>query len=271
MFNLSRKIGVFAVAVAAIGWTTSANAGVVAHYSFDATVTADDSGNGNTLTAGGGGPGLVGGQFGTAADFNGVSFLYLNGASKNSAFNVLTGNFALSYWYKSDLTSFGQLAGKSSSDLDLGYASTLGGTYVGGDLNDTTAGGVGILRPASDDDTYQHIVFQKIGSLLQLYVNGSIVGASTTPGGLDAVNNAFAIGTRNIALTGTENFNGASQKFDGQIDEVWVFEDALTPEEIINLKKFNDIGGQQVPEPGTIALIGLGLFGLRYGMRRRRN
>ena len=270
MFVFSRKFSCLAVVAAASLYAAQAGAGVVAHYSFDNTVTADDSGNGRDLTAGNGGPLQVGGQFGSAADFNGSSFLYLNGAAQNSAFNLATGDFALSYWYRTSQASFAQLLGKSSSNLDQGYASTLGGSFVGGDLNDTTAGGVGTPRPVNDDTVFQHIVFQKTGGTLQLYLNGSIVGAGSTSGGVDALNNAFAIGTRNISLAGAENFNGASQKLTGGIDEVWVFDNALTALEISNLNQFNDISGQQIPEPGTLALFGLGLIGLRLGVRRRR-
>jgi hypothetical protein len=270
VFSFPKVFGSVAVIVTAIGLAASSNAGVIAHYSFDSSVVADTSGNGNTLTIANGGPNLVGGQFGSAANFNGSSFLYLNGSASNASFNLATGNFALSFWYQSNHTSFGQFVGKNSSNLNQGYASTFGATYIGGDLNDTSAGGVGMARPANDSNTFQHVVFQKTGSLLQLYVNGSIVGASTTSGGVDAINNAFAIGARNISFAGGENHNGASQKMTGRIDEVWVFDRALISDEISNLNEFNSIDGQQVPEPGTIALFGLGLIGLRFGMRRKR-
>lgn len=270
MFSVPRFLGSAALIVTAMGAAVPSHAGVIAHYSFDSSAVADTSGNGNSLTAGNGGPSLVGGQFGTAASFNGSSFLYLNGSTNNAAFNVATGNFALSFWYQSSQTSFGQFVGKNSSNLNQGYATTFGSAFVGGDLNDTAAGGVGTARPANDNANFQHIVFQKTGATLQLYVNGSIVGASISSGGVDATNSAFAIGTRNISLAGAENHNGASQKLNGRIDEVWVFDSVLSALEISNLNAFNNIEGQQVPEPGAIALLGLGLIGLRFGMRGRR-
>jgi len=270
MFDRTRKIGFIATTAAALAFSMPAGAGVVAHYSFDTNVTQDDSGNGHNLSTGNGGPTQVGGQFGSAADFNGSSFLYLNGAAQNAALNLTTGQFALSFWYQTDQSSFTPYVGKNSSNLNQGYATTSGNPYIGGDLNDTVAGGVGTLRPANDDSVFQHIVFQKTASVLQLYVNGSLVGASVPSGEVDALNNAFVIGSRNISLTGAENHNGASQKLDGRLDEVWVFDQALTALEISNLNQFNNIEGQQIPEPATLALFGFGLTGLGFMARRRR-
>jgi hypothetical protein len=121
------------------GTPGAANAALIAHYSFDTSVTSDDSGNGHNLNTGNGGPSQVTGQFGNAADFNGSSFLYLNGATQNSAFNIGTGNFAMSFWYQSDGSAFSPFVGKNSSSLDQGYAASLAGS-VAGDLGDTTGG-----------------------------------------------------------------------------------------------------------------------------------
>ena len=144
--------------------------------------------------------------------------MYLTGAAQNSAFNIATGNFALSFWYQTDQSSFTPFVSKNSSTLDQGYATTSGSTYVGGDLNDTTAGGAGAFRPANDDSVFQHIIFQKVAGVMQLYINGAIVGASIASGELDALDNAFVIGSRNISLSGAENHNGASQKLEGRLE-----------------------------------------------------
>ena len=93
MFDISRSFRIATLAAAGLILAAPVTAGVLPHYSFDNAATTDDSGNGQDLTAGNGGPTQVGGQFGSAADFNGSSFLYLNGAASNSAFNFGAGDF----------------------------------------------------------------------------------------------------------------------------------------------------------------------------------
>ena len=266
MFDISRSFRIATLAAAGLILAAPATAGVLAHYSFNNAVTRDDSGNGLDLTAGSGGPTQVGGQFGSAADFNGSSFLYLNGAASNSAFNFGAGDFTLALWYESDGTSFSPLAGINSSDLDQGYTTWVNSPFLAGDMGDATAG-VGTPRPT--DGVFHHLVFQSLAGILRLYVDSILVGASISVPS-DAVNSAFALGTRNISFSGAENHDGASQKLDGRLDEDWIFDHAMTQTEISNLYAFNNTTGQQIPEAASIALFGLGLIGLRFAGRRRR-
>lgn len=267
MFSVPRILGSAAIVISALGYAATSSANVIAHYSFDTSVTTDDSGNGRDLSLGAGGPTQTGGVFGNSADFNGSSYLYMAGAAANGAFNFGAGDFSISLWYESDMTSFSPLVGKNSSNLDLGYATWVNASFLAGDMGDSTAG-VGTPRPA--DGQFHHLVFQSLAGILRLYVDTVLVGASVSVPS-DSLASAFAVGTRNISLAGAENHNGASQKLDGRIDEVWIFDRALTATEISNLNAFNNADGQQIPEPGTLALFGLGLIGVRFGLRRRKN
>ena len=243
----------------------SANAALIAHYSFDAALTTDDSGNGHTLIAGGGGPTQVGGQFGSAASFSGGSFFY----NADAAFNLASGNFAISLWYQAAQSSFSPLVGKNSSSSNQGYAVSQG-TSLFGDLNDTIGGAVATTAPADDETAFHHLVFQKIGGTLELYLDGVLEDTITGASGADS-SNAFAIGSRNITSGGAEGSGGGtSQKMNGLLDEIYVFDSGLSTTEISNLHQFNSLDAPVISEPAGLTSLAFGLLGLGYLRRRRR-
>tara|TARA_Y100001936_G_scaffold239334_1_gene272257 strand:- start:17570 stop:18391 length:822 start_codon:yes stop_codon:yes gene_type:complete len=252
-------------ALLALSVAPGANAALIAHYSFDGTLTTDDSGNGHTLIAGGGGPTQVGGQFGNAASFAGGSFFY----NADSAFNLSTGNFAISLWYQAVQSSFSPMVGKNTSTGNLGY-SLHHTTNITGDLNDGGGGFVSTAAPADDESVFHHVVYQKIGSTLELYLDGVLASTIGGASGADT-GNAFAIGTRNISSTGVENSGGASQKMNGLLDEIYVFDNALNTTEISNLHQYNSLDAPAVSEPTGLAIFGLGILGLGYLRRRRQS
>ncbi len=246
-------------------YAASANATLIAHYTFDGALTADSSGNSRTLTNGAGGPSSVAGKFGNAANFAGGAFLF----SADSAFNLGTGNFAISLWYQAVQSSFSPLVGKNSSSSDTGYAISHDSINVLGDFGDTTGGAVATFRPGDDTSEFHHLVFQKNGSTIELYLDGLLDISFGGAIGSDSTN-AFAIGSRNITAGGGENSGGgASQKFNGLIDEVYVFDNVLTATEISNLEQFNSLESVSISEPSALALFGLGLFGLGFARGKR--
>ena len=254
-----------AIAATALTLSVSANAGLIAQYTFDGALTADSSGNSRTLTNGAGGPSSTAGKFGNAANFAGGSFLF----SADSAFNIGTGNFAISLWYQAVQSSFSPLVGKNSSSSDVGYALSHDASAGVGDLGDTIGGFVTGTRPVDDTSEFHHVVYQKNGSTIELYLDGVLASTFGSAVGSDSTN-AFAIGSRNITAGGGEGSGGGtSQKFNGLIDEVYVFDNVLTATEISNLEQFNSLESVSISEPGALALFGLGLFGLGYARRRR--
>ena len=108
---------------------------------------------------------------------------------------------------------------------------------------------------------------QRNGDLLQIYVNGALFASDTGNDNVDisASGYAFAIGARNIFDNGTTA--GQENFFNGWIDEVWVYDSALSQSEITDgfLRNF-----AQVPEPGVFSAALIGALILRF-MRRRRS
>ncbi|NKB20537.1 MAG: PEP-CTERM sorting domain-containing protein [Alphaproteobacteria bacterium] len=258
-----RALTIAAYSALTVSFAGNASASLIAHYSFDGAVTADSSGNGRTLTTGSGGPTQVVGQFGNAANFAGAGFLY----SADSAFNIGTGNFAISLWYQASESLFSPLVGKNSSSSNAGYAVSQS-TILAGDVGDTTGGAVATARPGDDLSVFHHIVFQQIGTTLEFYLDGILADTFSGATGSDS-SNAFAIGSRNITSGGVEGSGGGtSQKFNGLMDEVFVFDNALSQTEISNLQQFNSLDAPAVPEPGILAIFCLGLFGMGYIRRR---
>lgn len=245
-----------------------ANAALVAHYSFDAAATTDDSGNGLDLTAAGA-PALVAGQFGSAADLDGVSYLWSNAAD----FDLGAGDFSLSFWYMADANGFESLLGRSNSNLNQGYVVNLvDATEISADFNDEGAGVVDFVRPGDDDSVFHHVVFLRRAGDLELYLDGVLqdLGAA---GAFVSAANAFALGGRNISLAGAANSGGTSQFFDGRLDEVWVFDHGLSPAEITNLALGNSLapaGAAGIPTLSTTMLAVLVLLMALTAARRIR-
>jgi hypothetical protein len=85
------------------------------------------------------------------------------------------------------------------------------------------------------DNNPKHLVFQKSGSNISLYINGSLIETKSI-GSLDYIGNTNDImfGNRNIDTT-TLNGYRDSDAFVGELDEIFIFNKALTPTEIATL------------------------------------
>ncbi len=240
----------------------AAQAGVIAHYSFDSDFTSDTGPNGLDLNLAGPAPSLVPGVFGNAVDFGSLGYLWSN----HPAFNLATGPIAISLWYQADTDTFNPLVGKTNSISNTGYSvfhsATASSSALGGELSDGIAGVVGTLRPAGDTTSFQHIVWQNNGGVLELYVNSVKVSfASENVVGTQMESaNAFVIGARNVASNGL----GGTNLSDVKIDDVWIFDHALNMGEIHCLSE-----GSVCPEPTSLVLLTLGSSGLVLKRRRK--
>lgn len=245
-----------------------AHGDVIAHYSFDSDYT--DSAGSNDLTSGGGdGDSIVGAsQFGGGSlqlDSDQDTWLYV--PTDSSAFDVGDGDFAVSLWYRANVDFFagGYWVNFGHSSFDTGYsvAQTNDGSdpVAGGWMQDGNNGFVFAPAATNDAQVFHHVVYQRNGDDAEIYYDGVLM--DTTSGvdnvNLDAsANHAFTVGARNVANDGT----GGGFAHDGNIDEVWVLNRALSQDEITSLYQSN-----LIPEPATMALMGLGVA---IVLRRRR-
>jgi hypothetical protein len=230
--------------------------GLVAHYGFENN-TLDSNG---ALNLGQTGSITYGtGQFGDAVNFDGASFLWSNSAD----FNIGGSDFSVSLWYQTDVTTgFQPLVSKNSNNTDKGWAVNAGGSSIYGDLNDTTGGEVGFANPNSNN--FHHVVFQREENTLELYFDGVLVDTDLVTQHTVS-NNSFTVGSRNTYNGGQGALNGATP-FTGLIDELWVFDNALTQAEINNLFNSNSLAA--VPEPATFSLVLMSLMGLGFSRRK---
>jgi hypothetical protein len=143
----------------------------------------------------------------------------------------ITGNLTLAAWIRptntsGDRTIIAKSDGASNRSYHL-YIETPGPILKG----KVSSGGSGTVQPYGATtlalDTWHHVALVYDGSELRIYLNGSVdENGSNNPlefsGGIFNGNAPFAIGSR----------GNVDQYFDGQIDEVAVFDRALSPAEI---------------------------------------
>lgn len=237
------------------------HAAVYAHYSFDGDYT-DSSGNGRhgTLTDVGtlGNSGItttLGSHVfgGGAVNFSAErDYVDLGAMSTFSSGNPYT----FSFWARKTAGDTGQAADYDMVIGDRGVT----GFFIA--LNDVTGAG---LRWRSLDNTtarqadftaakdyvWHHYAIVASGTTITLYVDGEL--SSTATGKMTG----FQWNTIGEAYPSSQDFD-----FNGQIDEMWIFNEALGATAISNLYQYNDV----VPEPSALLL---SAAGLTMALRRR--
>ncbi len=248
---------------------TAANATLLAYYSFDTlgTITTDSSGNGRTLTNNGATIGT--GKFGTGgASFNGSSdFLFRNDAS----LGLTSGDFSVAFWYQSPSVNFSAIAGKNNTNSNQGWDVSVNGfSTLSANLEDTLAGTTTVARPADDASNYHHVVMQRSGlTALNIFIDGVLTGTDViSASDFAATSNAFALGARNVSSGGTAGSTGGANFYTGLIDELYIYDVALSQTEINNLISDNDINGATVSAPATGLMLTGGLLAFRLRTRK---
>jgi concanavalin A-like lectin/glucanase superfamily protein/PEP-CTERM motif-containing protein len=266
----------FVLGLAAVGLLLASKGdlrgGVIAYYRFEegaGTTIVDSSGNGNDGT-------LVGGAiFSTDVPVNpvpgtGASNLHsllLDGSSgatliPDSPSLRPTLGITLEAWMRLSAPGTGAIVGRqysngTSNSFQIGVRPDL---FFG--LTDASGAPVTIdtaFIPTAGQ--WYFVAGTWDGAMMRLYVDGAQVGSSvpfTGPIGYP-VSNPLIIGADNDGLG-----NPSTAFFPGNIDEVRISNTALSPSQFLGAP-------QTVPEPGTLALLGIGIVGLLgYSSRRRR-
>jgi hypothetical protein len=230
---------------AQVSATPACGPAMVAHYAFDGT-TNDSSGNANDPIVIYGSPGFVAGKYGSALSLNGANQYVMLPAGMMAAVT----NFTLAAWvywnggnawqrifdFGNGTTQYLFLTPSSGSGT-LRFAITTNG---GGaeQIVETTPLAVG---------RWQHVAVTRNGNTARLYTNGVLAATGTV---------SIPPASFNPAL----NFLGESQYstdplFNGQLDEMYVYNYALSDTEITRL------AANQPPPPQTPTFVSAAVSG----------
>ncbi len=193
--------------------------GLVAAYGFEegsGTTLNDLSGNGNTGTATG--ATWTTGEFGNALSFNGSSSM----VSINDAASLdLTSGMTLEAWvYPTSLSSTWSDVIFKSGDVYFLMGSTPTSQFpdVGGSFTANNSYGTAALAI----NTWSHLAGTYDGTTLKLYLNGNLVSSVSVSGTIPTSTGALSIG----------GDSGSGQYWTGKIDEVRVYNRALSATEV---------------------------------------
>ena len=250
---------VLILGMASISWsigTPTADAGAVAAYTFDnstvsgATV-ADISGNGNNGVIYPGVMTHVPGKFGQAFGFSGS-----NSQVEAPAPYLLGNSFSISLWFNtSDLGQTDKylvLQGSAGGNQDailFGYVPNAVEFFPNASTGANVR--VGSQITVSQPNTWYNIIYTYDGTNFVGYLNGSMV--------FD-IAESFSLTATGPLYIGSATQAFPSNEFVGDIDDVGIFNTALTPSQVAYLQNNSVATLSFVPEPGSGTIIGIGVF-----------
>ena len=230
--------------------SVQANAGLIAHYTFDSGLDDGVPGTTYDLTASGGDPDLSLGAY--FSDGNPSNFLSVTGPGGMP-------DWTLSMWAYTGMPAQGEFEALFSNmqDPNERYSWQIdshNGSYrLLSRENDNAAINIG----TSSANRWQHIVVQKqAGNTANIYFDGKFVQSTGfNPGGL-----------QNFRVGVNRNDN---RSFEGYIDNIKIWDDSLQDAKAISTLYREGPGANSVPVPAPIFLLGGGLLAISLKRKRR--
>lgn len=215
--------------------------GLVAYWKLDETTgtTAEDSaGFDHTGTLGGAdiptwGTGKINNGLVTHGGLDGTGYSYM-WVPASEDFDFGTGDFTIAFWVKSNNTSgYYEL-------FDTGYpvAESILFQFIPTSSVNLVIGGSTVISTsyAITSDTWYHVVIRRIGTDIDILINGSVIATTVFTDGISCPTANFCIGSYH---TGTETL-------DGTLDEFGIWKGhGLTDESVAAL--YNSGAGLQYP------------------------
>ena len=217
--------------------------GLVAAYGFEETTGAviDSSGQSNAGTIVNGAARTAAGKIGRAIDFDGVND-YVSVADANSL--DLTAGMTLEAWVQLDTVSSWRTAilkEKPGSDIYSLYASNATNSPQGAVMRSTGAVVWTGAPPPLSAGTWTHLAVTYDGATLRVYRNGAQSASATGAGSIQTSTGALRIGGNLIW----------GEYTDGRIDEVRIYNRALSAGEITSDMTKPVVGGSPPPPDAT--------------------
>jgi len=222
--------------------------GLISHWSFDETsgTTASDpvSGNDGILQGGMGDANWVAGQVGNALNFDGTNdFVNMGDPSNGSLDFGDKDDFSIAGWVNNSETGPGRLVGKKAgTGSAVGYLASINSLGVLSLSVDSTGNyNLTSLTNLSANTWYHFVFLWDADGIAQLYINGVLDtnGASTAAVGDISNAQPFRLGAE----------SDGESPFQGQLDEVRIYNRALSSQEVQDLYNAESGASLRPPPP----------------------
>lgn len=232
------------------GFSGAVHAELIAYYPFDSNYAQNESSYGSIYD------GTVSGATWTSG-YIGQSYLF-NGSSNyiQAAVNINPSNYprlTMGAWvYATDTTPIRQIISHDNGGFDrsLGIDSRGGGGWSAFTGSTVLSG----IPTSANAWKFVAVVYYQGTSQVMLYVDGVTISTTGTLG----------TGWDYIRIGSNPSYG---EYFKGYIDEVFIYNEALSVSQLDDIRRNGVHPFNAVPEPVTVLLLGLGLVGLA-GVRR---